>query len=144
MFINSAAGTILQPADREALWRWAEQEIVSTLSPKASSVTVASGVQSARCEPVYDGAALIGAIITFSTTSPTHVGPAGTPPGLAALTESEHAVADLVAQGLTNREVGGSLFISPHTVDYHLRQVFRKLNLQSRVDLARLVAESSR
>ena len=49
------------------------------------------------------------------------------------MTGSELAVARLVAQGLTNREVAERLFISPHTVSGHLRHVFMKLrvNLES-------------
>jgi DNA-binding CsgD family transcriptional regulator len=60
--------------------------------------------------------------------------------GWAAMTDSELAVARLVAQGLTNREVAEHLFVSPHTVSSHLRRVFAKLDINSRVDLTRLAA----
>jgi DNA-binding CsgD family transcriptional regulator len=46
-----------------------------------------------------------------------------------------------VAQGHTNREVAEQLFVSPHTVNTHLRQVFAKLEVNSRVELARLAVE---
>lgn len=69
--------------------------------------------------------------------------PAG-PPQLASLawsqlTRSEIKVARLVAEGLTNREVAARLFLSPHTVDSHLRHIFSKLGLSSRVALTRWV-----
>jgi DNA-binding CsgD family transcriptional regulator len=57
------------------------------------------------------------------------------------LTESEFAVASLVAQGATNRETAERLFLSPYTVNSHLRHVFAKLGIRSRVELARLFAE---
>jgi DNA-binding CsgD family transcriptional regulator len=57
--------------------------------------------------------------------------------GWAALTSSELIVARLVAEGLTNREVAERLFVSPHTVNSHLRHVFSKLGINSRVELAR-------
>lgn len=60
--------------------------------------------------------------------------------GWAGLTDTERDVATLVAQGLTNRQVAGRMFVSPHTVKFHLRQVFRKLEIVSRVELARLAA----
>ena len=60
--------------------------------------------------------------------------------GWAALTDSELAVARLVAQGLSNREVAEHLFLSPHTVSGHLRHVFLKLGVNSRFDLARIAA----
>jgi DNA-binding CsgD family transcriptional regulator len=59
------------------------------------------------------------------------------------MTKSELAVADLVASGLTNREVADRLFVSPHTVNTHLRHVFAKLEVTSRVDLTRLATERS-
>ena len=57
------------------------------------------------------------------------------------MTKSELAVAQLVATGLTNREIAERLFVSPHTVNTHLRQVFAKLDVNSRVDLTRLATE---
>ena len=61
--------------------------------------------------------------------------------GWAALTTAELAVARLVAEGVTNREVADRLFVSPHTVNSHLRHVFSKLGITSRVELARLAHE---
>ena len=44
----------------------------------------------------------------------------------------------LVSQGATNREVAERLYLSPYTVNSHLRHVFTKLGIKSRVELARL------
>jgi DNA-binding CsgD family transcriptional regulator len=60
--------------------------------------------------------------------------------GWASLTDTERAVVDLVAAGLTNREVAARMFLSPHTIGYHLRHVFRKLEITSRVELALLTS----
>jgi DNA-binding NarL/FixJ family response regulator len=57
------------------------------------------------------------------------------------LTDAERAVAEVVALGLTNREAGRRVYLSAHTVDVHLRQIFRKLGINSTVDLARIVGE---
>ena len=60
--------------------------------------------------------------------------------GWAALTDSELTVVRLIAAGLTNRETAVRLFVSPHTVNSHLRHAFTKLGVNSRVELARVVA----
>jgi DNA-binding CsgD family transcriptional regulator len=62
--------------------------------------------------------------------------------GWASLTAAEVAVADLVVDGCTNREIAQKLFISPHTVNAHLRHVFDKMGVRSRVQLTRMAGRS--
>ena len=67
-----------------------------------------------------------------------HATPAGGPERL--LTAQQLRIARLVAEGATNREVAAQLFLSPRTIDHHLRNVFVRLGVRSRVELARLLA----
>ena len=57
------------------------------------------------------------------------------------LTASEVAVVQLVVRGATDREVAQRLYISAHTVNSHLRHVFAKLGIESRVELAHRAGE---
>jgi DNA-binding CsgD family transcriptional regulator len=59
--------------------------------------------------------------------------------GWASLTSGELAVVRVVAEGLTSREAAAQLYLSPDTVNTHLRHAFTKLGIRSRVELARLV-----
>ncbi|MER5623262.1 AAA family ATPase [Streptosporangium sp. NPDC002544] len=56
------------------------------------------------------------------------------------LTAQQYQIARIVADGATNREVAARLFLSPRTVEHHLRNIFTKLDIRSRVELVRLMS----
>ncbi|TIC79523.1 hypothetical protein E8D34_20330 [Nocardioides sp. GY 10113] len=134
LFVNSAAGRFVAATDREALWDWAQRSVHGGSDPNPP-LRLPHGIADVRCEAIYDGAELSGILIRFS--------PAPTPAATgraewSRLTDAERSVAEAVAAGLTNRETAARLFLSPHTVDYHLRHIFRKLDIDSRTQLARI------
>ena len=62
--------------------------------------------------------------------------------GLDALSGREREIADLVAEGRTNREIGGELFLSEKTVEGHLTRIFTKLGVTSRAEVAEVVGRA--
>jgi len=56
------------------------------------------------------------------------------------LTAQERQIADLARDGLSNPEIGTRLFLSPRTVEWHLRKVFGKLGIHRRRELAEALA----
>jgi DNA-binding CsgD family transcriptional regulator len=64
--------------------------------------------------------------------------------GLEALTPSELRVAQMVASGLSNREVAEALFVTVKAVEAHLGKVYRKLGISSRLELGDALAEEPR
>ena len=60
------------------------------------------------------------------------------------LTPSEQRVAELAAAGLTNRDIGAAVFISPKTVEAKLARIYRKLNIHTRAELGREVGQQKR
>lgn len=60
--------------------------------------------------------------------------------GVEALTPSELRVARMAAEGMTNRQIAQSLFVTPKTVETHLRHVYQKLEVAGRADLAAVLA----
>jgi DNA-binding CsgD family transcriptional regulator len=59
--------------------------------------------------------------------------------GLDSLTASERRIAEYASEGLTNREIAQTLFITTRTVEGHLTSIFRKLQLSSRSELGAIL-----
>jgi len=142
MFRNAAASRVVGPHDRAQLWGWAQDAMLDG-DRTTRVLRVGDDEYSAECEALRVHGEIIGALIRIEARAfhpELHPAPRHTF-GWDSLTEAELGIAQLVAGGLTNREVGARLFMSHHTVDAHLRQIFRKLDISSRVQLARLLAE---
>ena len=139
MFSNAAASRLVTPAD-EAVLREHAQRIVSGRRPGFEEVLLSTGQPVlARCEKVLDGSESIGVILEVrAAPSPE--------PGLVssvtkrwtALTNTERNVAELAIDGFTNKQIGERLFTSAYTVDSHVRSIFRKLGVRSRLELTRV------
>jgi DNA-binding CsgD family transcriptional regulator len=56
--------------------------------------------------------------------------------GLESLTPSELRVGELAGRGMTTRQIADALFVTPKTVEYHLRHIYQKLDIGSREELA--------
>ena len=151
MHTNTAAAALVQSTDHALLWEWASAA-AATKDPGESSLRLTSGLPVAvRAWPVANGGQPAGALVRLDPMDPESApgaraaGPARHRPayGWASLTSSERSVAAIIAEGATNREAAARLFLSRHTIDFHLRQIFRKLEISSRVALARLVVQHS-
>jgi DNA-binding CsgD family transcriptional regulator len=141
LYANTPAAGVITATDHLQLWEWAEKQSRIASAPQEGLI-LSCGLSPTRCEAVYDGSTLVGALVWFATAAIDDAAPS--PAYWSALTPSERTVASHVALGLTNRETAAALFISAHTVDYHLRQIYRKLELTSRVELARVVGQAGR
>ena len=83
----------------------------------------ARDIRAARCAPwVAQARKLLG----DDTVTPERV----------ELTRQERQVAAIVGTGRTNREAADELFLSPRTIDFHLRNIYKKLQVRSRTELA--------
>ncbi len=63
--------------------------------------------------------------------------------GVESLTPSERRVAEVAAKGLTTRQIAEALFVSPKTVEFHLRHIYQKLDISSREALGRLLDDGN-
>jgi DNA-binding CsgD family transcriptional regulator len=144
MMTNAAADRVVQPGDEAVLWECA-QRLLGSRRDTATIVLSGGTSVEVRCEPVLDGGVVAAAVLRLqpmSSLAPVGAARRGhTTFGWESLTDTECSVIALVAEGLTNRQAGERLFISRYTVDFHLRSIFRKLDLTSRVDLARMALQ---
>ena len=122
-------------------------------------VPTAQGIAAQAAGLVKNDRAMLGRAVELLAASPRplvraaaqrdldHAAGRGRPPapaqrpiqGWGALTVSEKKVARLIAEGHTNRSAADFLVVSPHTVNTHLTSAFRKLSVNSRVQLANVV-----
>ena len=140
LIANTAAERLVKPKDEPRLRVHAE-EVMAGASGAVIDIVLASGRGVAvRCEPILDCSVAVGVVMHLEDGA----GRANRPAlGLAGLTDTERAIADLVAQGLTNRQIAQRVFVSRHTVDFHLRSIYRKVDVTSRIDLARQIVSQA-
>jgi len=147
MLINAAAARVIGQSDHGHLWQWAGKALAAG-GTEVPDLELGSAAFAARCEPVHSGGEFVGALIRFPQRRQSSVHKTTPQPsdpstfGWSSLRESELGIAQLVAEGLTNREIASRLFVSAHTVDFHLRQIYRKLGISSRVELTRRIVDS--
>ncbi len=141
LFMNPGANRLVGGDERDALWAWAVAAI-EACDAGTRPLSTSRASLGATCRPLVLDGDVIGAEVRLVECSDEGLG--GGPRdrltfGWQSLRPSELGIAGLVAEGLTNREVGARLFLSRHTVDFHLRQIYRKLGISSRVELTGMV-----
>ena len=138
---NAAADRLVDPDDEPAL-RKAAEHLCDRLQDDVTTIVLSGRAVAVRAVPVLDDeppGIVLELTLLVADTDHSRRRRERTSSGWASLTDTERSVAHVVAEGLTNREAAERLFLSPHTVDFHLRSIFRKLGAKSRVHLTRLV-----
>jgi DNA-binding CsgD family transcriptional regulator len=126
LIANTAAERLVKPEDELPLRVHAEEVMAGASGAVIHTVLTNGRRVAVRCEPILDGGVAVGVVMHLEDG----VGRANRPAlGLAGLTDTERAIADLVAQGLTNRQIAQRVFVSRHTVDFHLRSIYRKVDV---------------
>nr|WTC14149.1 LuxR C-terminal-related transcriptional regulator [Streptomyces anthocyanicus] len=140
------AGAAEAHGDTRPLLRARALEDAGACSPEPSGAALSRFEEALRryeaCGAEGDARRVRGRLRAFGVRTLPSAGTAAPAAnvGWRGLSGSELSVARLIAHGATNREAAQRLFLSPHTVNTHLRHVFVKLGIRSRVQLARLYA----
>ncbi len=98
------------------------------ISPNAARAAGAAGFIS-KDWPAADIAGAVRMVGLGMTVFKPHEAPAGPP-----LSEREREVLEAIASGATNREIAGSLYLSPHTIKEHTSSLYRKLGVRNRAE----------
>jgi DNA-binding CsgD family transcriptional regulator len=148
MYTNARAAKLLRGQDHETLWEFVAAGLVNRSVALLEPPESLGALGSVACEAIVDGGIVVGALLRFQVPSnPDSQARGGDEPirrgrfGWESLNENELSLAALVVDGLSNREAAARLFVSRHTVDFHLRQIYQKLGIHSRIDLARIAIE---
>jgi hypothetical protein len=119
---NAVATGMLQPADHHVLWEWLSGPAGRQALPTEIGLASGTRVVVKSLEPCRDGDRLIGATFRLEAAQPfaragSRGGPLGTGDrprfGWASLTATERRIAELVAEGKTNRQVAAQVYLSP-------------------------------
>jgi DNA-binding CsgD family transcriptional regulator len=148
LLTDSAAARMLGPSAGSALWSIVS-DAATGKNPTNVLVPLADGRWVvARCEAVREGTEVVAVILLLPPEPPGVLAPLRRGGrsrsghgrfGWESLSKTELVVADLAARGRTNREIADTLIVSPHTVDSHVRHIYGKLGISSRVALTRVV-----
>jgi DNA-binding CsgD family transcriptional regulator len=143
LLMNAVAAGTFTDGDRPLLWDMVRQAVGSDAVAPLAFTTRDGASLMGSVKPVYEHGAMIAALVWFHAAGEPTARAARPSFGWDSLTPSELGLIRLIADGLTNREAAARLYVSPHTIDSHLRQIFRKLGINSRVQLARIAASMS-
>lgn len=141
LLCNARAVRLFDETDRLSLWsaaraavRASEADVIHLPSRNGAWVR-------ATVTPLHDDDGhMTAALLHIRRTDETSPADPAHAVGWPSLTDTERGIVDLAAEGLSNREIGARLFLSRHTVDSHLRRIFQKVGVHSRVELAALAA----
>jgi DNA-binding CsgD family transcriptional regulator len=146
MLTNTAAARLVDDDDRVTLWQRA-LHATTRHETCPSVVALRRCTVATRFEPIREGDIARGVLVHFVVEPRSTAQRAGTATlgrkrrvGWSSLSAAQLGVAELAADGMTNREISAHLYISRYTVDYHMRQIFAKLDINTRLELVRVVA----
>lgn len=125
--------TALEAAEPD-LARTVVREAARLAEDNPAFPTLAAAAEQARASLAGEEADPVE-VVELSEAAPEH--------HWTSFSDVEQAIARLVAQGMTNRQIATRVKLSPHTVNYHLRVLFRKLGISSRTELVRHVPNST-
>jgi DNA-binding CsgD family transcriptional regulator len=142
LLTNAVAARSFTTTDRAALWDRALQAVEAGLVEPIAYTTRDGTSLRGAVQPAYDHDVMIAALVKFGAPNGHTTRTKRPSIGWESLTDSELTLTQLVAEGVTNREAAARLYVSHHTVDSHLRQIFQELGINSRVQLARIAGST--
>jgi DNA-binding CsgD family transcriptional regulator len=145
MLTNAAADRLVEPQD-ELLLRNCANRLADAAPGDPSHMVLSAGTEvTVRSDPISESGLVVGSVLRLTPTTRARAGSramrGAAAFGWECITDTERSVIDLVAQGFSNREAAERLFLSHHTVGFHLRSIYRKLAVSSRVDLTRIAVQ---